>query len=569
MTRHHSPTLERRNHAVPAPTQQLLIDKVQTLLDSLAMVDPGLLPPSFTQDLVQPLQAQRDQFKQLQDQLAWQAVFAAVCAVADQAGDRHWFFWDAFATQMAEFCNADKVAVFQEHAGTLSKVHPLEAEEDLLTYPLPAFQAPAAQGHQDGQAQCWWLRIPGREAGKAVFLLRFSRVKPMPRINQARLMCIAEAGPLLRTVVRDKLPHLKEPRVTAVKARPVKDTEGSPLLGDHPDFLAAVAQAKQAALSEATVSISGESGTGKELFAHYLHTRSRRNKGPFIPINCSAIPSELIESEMFGHEKGAFTGAYYRKIGKAEQANGGTLFLDEIGEMPLSFQAKLLRFLQEKQFTRVGGNQPVSSDARIVVATHRDIKKMVVEGTFREDLYYRVNVIPLKIPALRHRGSDIRTLSETFFAKYIQKSRASRREVDETVFDVLSRYPFPGNVRELDNIIQRTVVMTQKPLIEVSDLPPEVVENSSDQEQEKPFRHHPFEHFDGLIPTGRDDLRRFKKEVEDVAMSYQRDLDRRFLLALLREHGGSARKAAEAAGINRTLFYKLLKRAGIDISILG
>ncbi len=567
VTPHHSPTLERQNAA--AASQQQLLDKMQTLLDGLAMIDPGLLPPSFTQDLIQPLQEERGALGKLQEQLAWQQVFSYISGLADQAGDRHWFFWDAVCTRLADFANAEQVAVFQEHAGNLSKVHPLEAEEDLMTYPLPTFHEPISAGRMEEAAQCWWLKLSPRPAETAALLLRFSRQKPLPRIHTGRMQCIVEAGGPLRTVVRAKLPHLTAPRQIRFQARPPKENEGSPLLGDHPDFLEAVSQTKQAALSEATVSISGESGTGKELFAHYLHMRSRRHKGPFIPINCSAIPSELIESEMFGHEKGAFTGAYYRKIGKAEQANGGTLFLDEIGEMPLSFQAKLLRFLQEKQFTRVGGNQPVSSDARIVVATHRDLKKMVEEGSFREDLFYRVNVIPLKIPALRRRGSDIRLLSETFFSKYIAKSRASRREVDEAVFEVLSRYPFPGNVRELDNIIQRTVVMTQKPTIEVTDLPPEVLENGIEQEQEKHFRHHPFEHFDGMVPTDRDTLRHLKKEVEDVAMSYQRDLDRRFLLALLRESGGSARKAAETAGINRTLFYKLLKRAGIDISILS
>ena len=159
----------------------------------------------------------------------------------------------------------------------------------------------------------------------------------------------------------------------------------------------------------------GESGTGKELFARHLHRLSPRKDAPFIPINCSAVPHELIESEMFGHEKGAFTGAYYRKIGKVEQAHGGTLFLDEIGEMPLPFQAKLLRYLQEKKFTRVGGNTSHFSDTRIVVATHRDLKDMVAEKTFREDLYYRIHVIPIVISPLRDRGRDIRYLSEHFF----------------------------------------------------------------------------------------------------------------------------------------------------------
>ena len=314
--------------------------------------------------------------------------------------------------------------------------------------------------------------------------------------------------------------------------------------------------------------LKGESGTGKELFAQRLHKASQRAGGPFIAINCSAVPHELIESEMFGHEKGAFTGAYYRKIGKVEQAHRGTFFLDEIGEMPLAFQAKLLRYLQEKTFTRVGGTAPVRSDARIVVATHRDLKELVANKTFREDLFYRIHVIPLEIPPLRDRGRDIRVLAEFFFQKYIDKSRASRRKVDETVFQCLDAYCFPGNVRELENAIQRTVVMTKKAKISVRDLPEEV--RRGDRSHRLPeFLIHPFDKFDQLIPTDRDALRELKREIDHISSTYIRDLERRFLLNLLHQGKGSARKASELAGINRTLFYKLLKRAGIEISALS
>lgn len=387
-----------------------------------------------------------------------------------------------------------------------------------------------------------------------------------PRIQTARLHILARYAEVLFAIIQPYFEaEVEKDSAVVIDIKDKRLSADDEILGSDPRFMEALQKLERAADSDASIYLRGESGTGKELFSRRVHLLSNRKDGPFVAINCSAIPHELIESEMFGHEKGAFTGAYYRKIGRVEQANGGTLFLDEIGEMPLAFQAKLLRFLQEKQFNRVGGNQVVRSDARIVVATHRDLKEMVARKTFREDLYYRIHVIPIDIPALRERGMDIRLLAESMFAKYIGKSRASRRSVEEAVFEALQQYDYPGNVRELDNIIQRTVVMAKGNRIRIKDLPDEV-KTAVGPTHTGFYQLHPFEKFDHVIPADRETLRQLKSDVEQVAVSYGRDLERRFLLELLRRADGSARKAAELSDINRTLFYKLMKRAGIDIS---
>ncbi|QTD47945.1 sigma-54 interaction domain-containing protein [Sulfidibacter corallicola] len=545
-----------------------LLNSIKTLVDSLVLVDDQLLPPSFSKEVLNPVSSQRHRLEDIQNKLVFHDLLQRVSLLRDHAEDRHWYFWDTMSQWLCRFANAEQVQVFQENGeGTLTKVHPLEAEEDIQEYHLPG---QCQDGIHIGEDPEWrqnlWIRLD--RPARTGLVLRFLTRRPAPLVDRVRLHLLKENEHLLRLTLDCRLPNLNPVRVVEILGQQDTKDDSGELFGRDTDFLRALESLRQAAVSEASVYLSGESGTGKELFARHLHKMSKRATGPFIPINCSAIPHELIESEMFGHEKGAFTGAYYRKIGKVEQANGGTLFLDEIGEMPLAFQAKLLRYLQEKKFNRVGGNQAIGSDARIVVATHRDLKQMVAEGTFREDLFYRIHVIPIAIPPLRNRGGDIRLLSEKFFAKYIKKSRASRRKVDEAVFEALERYRFPGNVRELDNIIHRTVVMTQKPVIGIEDLPEDVLQATNKKASSEDFRHHPFEKFDGFVPQDRDTLKRLKKEVEIVSMSYQRDLDRRFLLGLLRESGGSARKAAELAGINRTLFYKLLKRAGIDISLL-
>jgi DNA-binding NtrC family response regulator len=222
------------------------------------------------------------------------------------------------------------------------------------------------------------------------------------------------------------------------------------------------------------VLITGESGTGKELVARALHNASGRRDQPFVAFNCGAIPLDLVESEIFGYERGAFTGAIRSQAGKLETAAGGTLFLDEVGDMPLPMQVKLLRALQEREFSRLGTHQPIRLQARIVAATHIDLKQAIQDGRFREDLYYRLNVIPLHIPPLRERRADIAPLVEHFLEKICHEIGRSKVEIDRDALSCLERYPWPGNIRQLENLLERTVVLTRQSSIGRQDLPPEL-----------------------------------------------------------------------------------------------
>jgi len=239
------------------------------------------------------------------------------------------------------------------------------------------------------------------------------------------------------------------------------------------DTLSLVQRAAQS--SDTTVMFYGESGTGKELLARFLHNLSPRRKAPMIPIHCAAIPETLIESELFGHEKGSFTGATERRHGCIEMADGGTLFLDEIGEMPAPMQSKLLRFLQDHEFMRVGGREFRRADVRVVGATNRDLKKGIEEGWFRSDLYYRLNVVPVCIPPLRARRSDVRCLTEHFIAAFRKERRVAMHAVSPATMTLLEAYSWPGNVRELRNVVERIVVLFgDHELIEPDFLPPEI-----------------------------------------------------------------------------------------------
>ena len=229
--------------------------------------------------------------------------------------------------------------------------------------------------------------------------------------------------------------------------------------------------AGRVASSRATVLIQGESGTGKELFARLIHNLSPRSEIPMIAINCGALPENLLESELFGYEKGAFTGANTRRIGRFEEADGGTIFLDEIGEMSLSVQVKLLRFLQEHEFQRLGGNRTIHSDVRIISATNQDLETKVKEGTFREDLLYRINVVVMSIPPLRKRKEEIPLLIEHFLVHFAFENGKNIENLSSEAKDLLLKYDYPGNVRELENIIERAVVISREPVITMAELP--------------------------------------------------------------------------------------------------
>jgi DNA-binding NtrC family response regulator len=249
--------------------------------------------------------------------------------------------------------------------------------------------------------------------------------------------------------------------------------------GEHPKMKEVFRIISKIAASSSSVLIVGESGTGKELVARAIHDESQRKDNPFMAINCAAIPDTLIESELFGHEKGSFTGADSREIGIFEAANGGTVFLDEIGEMNVAMQAKLLRALQEKEIRRVGGKINISLDVRILGATNRELELEIKRGTFREDLFYRLNVIRINLPPLRERGSDLKTLAEYFIKKYSQISGIEIEGLSKPALRLIMNYGWPGNVRQLESVIERSVLMAENNLIQPEDLPAEIANRGS------------------------------------------------------------------------------------------
>jgi two-component system NtrC family response regulator len=260
-------------------------------------------------------------------------------------------------------------------------------------------------------------------------------------------------------------------QVMALSAQVAEQREGDFVVGTSRAMQDIVEVAHKVARLSATVLLLGESGTGKELIARLLHRESERAEGPFIAVNLAAIPSELVESTLFGHEKGAFTGASRQQLGKFELASGGTLFLDEIGDLRMDLQSKLLRAVQEEEIERVGGNKPIRTDFRLVVATNTDLEKAVKDGRFREDLYYRINVIPFRIPPLRDRLEDVPALARFFLERYRTKYRRPVEGIADSTLKILSSYWWPGNVRELQNLIERLVAVCDKEWITDEDLP--------------------------------------------------------------------------------------------------
>jgi formate hydrogenlyase transcriptional activator len=240
------------------------------------------------------------------------------------------------------------------------------------------------------------------------------------------------------------------------------------MIGESPEFQRILSDIQIVAPTDASVLIHGETGTGKELVARAIHDLSDRRKKPFVKVNCAAIPATLLESELFGHERGAYTGAVNQSLGRFELAHQGTLFLDEIGEIPLELQPKLLRALQEQEFERLGGNRTVRVDVRIVAATNRNLRQMVNEGSFRSDLYYRLNVFPLTVPALRQRRDDIPLLLRFFTQKYARKLNRVIEEIPLASLDALTMYDWPGNIRELQNLVERSVILSSGPVLQIT-----------------------------------------------------------------------------------------------------
>jgi len=314
------------------------------------------------------------------------------------------------------------------------------------------------------------------------------------------------------------------------------------LVGRSPAMLKIYDLIQTISQTDTTVLIQGESGTGKELVANAIHLQSPRRKGPFIKVNCAALPETLLEAELFGHEKGAFTGAIRQRKGRFEMAGGGTLFLDEIGDISPMVQVKLLRVLQEREFERVGGNETISVDVRLICATQKDLKEEVRKGAFREDLYYRLNVVPLVIPPLRERREDILTLAEHFVRKFSQKMKKEIVGLSEEAESLLLRYPFPGNIRELENMLERAVALIKGRVIQAQDLPEEVCGQPS-------FGRALCEKIQGAKPLA-----------EAVSL-----FEREYIQSVLEKTKGKKGQAAEILGISRKTLWEKIKELEIEI----
>ena len=310
------------------------------------------------------------------------------------------------------------------------------------------------------------------------------------------------------------------------------------MVGRHPEMVRIYQVVTQIATTPTTVLITGESGTGKELVARAIHARSGRRGQPFVAINVAAIPDTLIESELFGHEKGAFTGAHARKLGRFELAHGGTVFLDEIGTLRLDLQAKLLRALQEREIERLGGVRPVSVDVRILAATNVNLRNAVRAREFREDLYYRLNVVPIHVPPLRERREDIPALVEYMIRKLARECNREVRGVSAGALDVLTRYDWPGNVRELENVLHRAVVLARSPVIHLQDVPLDVA----------------------MPETGS----RLGEDVGPPLREAMEQFERQYILRVLEGAGWNVSRAARLLGVHRNTILTKLSGWGIQ-----
>jgi two-component system nitrogen regulation response regulator NtrX len=313
------------------------------------------------------------------------------------------------------------------------------------------------------------------------------------------------------------------------------------IVGEHPSMAAILDTLSKVAPTNTRVLIMGENGTGKELVARRIHEMSGRAREAYIEVNCAAIPEELIESELFGHEKGAFTGATSRRIGKFELANGGTIFLDEVGDMSLSAQAKVLRVLQESQFERVGGSETKRVDVRVLAASNKDLMKESQEERFRQDLFYRLNVVPINVPPLRKRITDVPLLCAFFLEQTAEELGQKPKKLSKRALDALMDYSWPGNVRELKNLIERLVILTRNPLIDVADLPP-------------------------LGPVKKIEERYFDKETYST---FREAIEKDFFLEKLKENNFNVSKTARKLDMQRSNLYKKLEKYDIPYKRRG
>jgi nitrogen regulation protein NR(I) len=333
---------------------------------------------------------------------------------------------------------------------------------------------------------------------------------------------------------------------------PAGDGERPPLVGQSPSMRAVYDVIARVADSPSTVLITGESGTGKELVAQALHRGSSRRTQPLIKVNCAAIPKDLVESELFGYERGAFTGAVGSKPGRFELADGGTLFLDEIGEIPIEMQVKLLRALQESEFERVGGIKTLRVDVRLIAATNRNLEALIADGRFREDLFYRLNVVPIALPALRDRREDIPLLIQHFIEKYNRRLGKRVERVDEGALEILTAYGWPGNIRELENVMERSVLFADGPLVTVAQLPETLRERTGAAAV-------PVAPVGALgaiaAPSGA--------SMKDIVRQAQADLEKTLISRALDETNGNVTRAAKLLQISRKSLQVKMKELGL------
>jgi len=376
-------------------------------------------------------------------------------------------------------------------------------------------------------------------------------IDPQPSVDRARACLQAGAGDYLdiRRVEADleealaRLLSVSRRRAAEEVLRRAVERPYSfdDFLGESPAMRQVYSIIERVASSSVDVLVTGETGTGKELVARSTHVRSRRTAGPFVPVDCGAIPDTLMESELFGHERGAFTGADARRMGLVEFADGGTLFLDEVGELPLPLQAKLLRVLQERRIRRVGARQENAVDVRVVAATSRNLDQMVDRGEFRRDLFYRINVVRIDLPPLRSRGDDIGLLAEFFANRAAQEMGRSIGGLSTDVYQVLRSYSWPGNVRELQNVVRRAIAMTRSAVAGVDDLPDDVVAAA------------------GRAAGDAEAVGYFAQRAEHIAR-----FERQYLTDLLTRHLGDVSAAAREARLPRGTLYRLMKGHGLD-----
>lgn len=318
----------------------------------------------------------------------------------------------------------------------------------------------------------------------------------------------------------------------------------SNIIGDSESTKNMMKMISKVTQTDAPVFLRGESGTGKSLIAETIHSHSNRKRGPFLTINCPSIPANLLESELFGHEKGSFTGAIKTKEGKFEIANGGTVFLDEIAELPMDLQVKILRVIQNKEFERVGGLKTMKTDVRIIAATNKNVEKAVKDGAFREDLFYRLNVLPIYIPSLRERKDDIPLLVKYFFDLHAKREGKKFDPLSKEIIEMLQRYPWPGNIRELENVVERAIILGKEPALKAHDFP----ENLN----QKYF----------IDDRGYNDGNDSKEESGPLSL---KDMEYKSMVDALKQCSGNISKAAKILNISRDTLYRRMKKHGIEL----